>query len=54
MGEDSTNVLSNVAHINNERIQGDLGKFVRGSVEEIVRSRGVAEGAQAAPTDLEY
>ncbi len=32
MGEDSTKALSNVIRIGDERIQGHLGKIVRGSV----------------------
>jgi transposase-like protein len=38
MTEDSTKGLSNVIHIDDERIQDHLGKIVRGSVEETLNA----------------
>ena len=38
MTEDSTKGLSNVIHIDDERIQDRLGKIVRGSVEETLNA----------------
>ncbi len=38
MSEDSTRGLSNIIHIDDERIQDHLGKIVRGSVEETLNA----------------
>jgi transposase-like protein len=42
--KDSTKGLSNVIRIDDERIQGHLGKIVRGSVEETLNQLLDAEG----------